>query len=249
MEKINKIIASERSDNANLKSFISKNNTQIDASRNSLLSSSEIGKKIIDRKNSNNKQLNLATEKSINKKIRKQLEKDSLHSFDNFDNDYPQNEKSNKRIKNKKEKKISTKIVVDNIENIYSYLIDKSNKLFSIQKYFLFIIVLCTNVIHWIFLFLTKKKLENNYCYTKLNQFDICSSEQICSNIKGRINILLFNETFYISNKSMTRHQEFIEEMKLINAYYKTFFVSHNYQISKNKLESIFEIFKLMSKK
>ena len=45
MEKINKIIASERSDNANLKSFISKNNTQIDASRNSLLSSSEIGKK------------------------------------------------------------------------------------------------------------------------------------------------------------------------------------------------------------
>ena len=34
----------------------------------------------------------------------------------------------------------------------------------------------------------------------------------------------------------MTRHQEFIEEMKLINAYYKTFFVSHNYQISKNKL-------------
>ena len=87
MEKINKIIASERSDNANLKSFISKNNTQIDASRNSLLSSSEIGKKIIDRKNSNNKQLNLATEKSINKKIRKQLEKDSLHSFDNFDND------------------------------------------------------------------------------------------------------------------------------------------------------------------
>ena len=34
----------------------------------------------------------------------------------------------------------------------------------------------------------------------------------------------------------MTRHQEFIEEMQLINAHYKTFFTSHNYQISKEKL-------------
>ena len=233
MEKNNKIITTERSDN--VKSFVSKNNNPIDVSRNSLLSTSEIGKKISDRKNSDIKQLNLATEKSINKKIRKQLENDSLHSFDNFDSDYPQNKKSNK-IKNKKEKKTLTKIVVDDIENIYSCLIDKSNKIFSIQKYFLFIIVFYTNVIHWIFLFLTKKKLENNYCYTKLNQFDICISDQICSNINGRINLLLYNDTFYVSNKSMTRHQEFIEEMKLINTYYKTFFVSHNYQISKNKL-------------
>ena len=172
---------------------------------------------------------------AFNKKIRKQLENDSLHSCDNLDNDYPQNEKNNK-IKNKKEKEISSKIVVDDIENIYSYIIDKPNKLFSIQKYFLLLIVFCTNVTHWIFLFLTKEKLENNYCYTKLNQFDICSPDQICSNIKGRINILLFNETFYISNKSKTYHQELIEEMKLINAYYKTFFVSHNYQISKDRL-------------
>ena len=235
MDKNNKIIESERSDYANLKSFISKKKTQIDASRSSLLSSSEIGKKMTERKNSDIKQLNLATEKSINKKIRKQLENDSLHSFDNFDSDYPQNKKSNK-IKNKKEKKTLTKIVVDDIENIYSCLIDKSNKIFSIQKYFLYIIVFYTNVIHWTFLFLTKKKLENNYCYTKLNQFDICVPDQICSNINGRINLLLYNETFCISNKSMTRHQEFIEEMKLINEYYKTFFVSHNYQISKNKL-------------
>ena len=225
----------EKSDNANMKSFVSKNNNPIDASRNSLLSSSEVGKKITDRKNSDIKQINLATEKSINKKIRKQLENDSLNSFDNFDNDYPQNKKSNK-IKKQKEKTTLTKIVVDDIENIYSCLIDKSNKIFSIQKYFLLIIVFYTNVIHWIFLFLTKKKLENNYCYTKLNQFDVCIPDQICSNINGRITLLLYNETFYISNKSMTRHQEFIEEMQLINAHYKTFFTSHNYQISKEKL-------------
>ena len=235
MEKNNKIITTEKSDNANMKSFVSKNINPIDVSRNSLLSSSEVGKKITDRKNSDIKQINLATEKSINKKIRKQLENDSMHSFDNFDIDYPQNKKSNK-IKKQKEKKTLTKIVVDDIENIYSCLIDKSNKIFSIQKYFLLIIVFYTNVIHWIFLFLTKKKLENNYCYTKLNQFDVCIPDQICSNINGRITLLLYNETFYISNKSMTRHQGFIEEMQLINAHYKTFFTSHNYQISKEKL-------------
>ena len=235
MEINNKIGGAEKTDNSNLKSFLSKNNTPMDASRNSLLSSSEIGKKISTRKNSDIKQLNLATEKSINKKIRKQLENESLHSFDNFDIDYPQYKRSNK-IKTKKEKKTITKIVVDDIENIYSCLIGKSNKIFSIQRYFLFIIVFYTNVIHWIFLFLTKKKLENNYCYTKLNQFDICVPDQICSNINGRINLLLYNETFCVKNKSMTRHQEFMEEMKLINAYYKTFFVSHNYQISKDKL-------------
>ena len=34
----------------------------------------------------------------------------------------------------------------------------------------------------------------------------------------------------------MTCHQELIEEIKLINAYYKTFFFSYNYQISKDRL-------------
>lgn len=43
MEKNNKIITTERSDN--VKSFVSKNNNPIDVSRNSLLSTSEIGKK------------------------------------------------------------------------------------------------------------------------------------------------------------------------------------------------------------
>ena len=57
MEKNNKVITTERSDNANLKSFVSKNNNPIDVSRNSLLSSSEIGKKMTERKNSDIKQL------------------------------------------------------------------------------------------------------------------------------------------------------------------------------------------------
>jgi len=102
MDRNNKIIESERADYANLKSFISKKKTQLEASRSSLLSSTEIGKKILDRKSSNIKQLNLANEKTINKKIRKQLENDSLHSCDNLDNDYPQNEKNNKIKKRKK---------------------------------------------------------------------------------------------------------------------------------------------------
>ena len=239
MEKTNQLIATEK----NLKSSVSKNNNPIENSRNSLLSTSGIGKKIIQRKNTGIKPLNLATEKSNNKKIRKQLENDSIHSLDDFDIDDPQNNKSSK-IKSKKEEKAFTKIIVEDIENIYSYLIDKPNKIFSIQKYFLLIIVLCTNAMNWIFLFMTKRKLENNYCYTKLNQFDVCSPDQICSNIKRRINILLFNETFFINNKSMTHHQEFIEEMKLINAYYKSFFVTHSYQISKEKLLLPIDVFK-----
>ena len=234
MEKsLNKEMITDRSDNIGLKTNLSKNIPN-DISRNSLLSS-EIGKKITDKNNNEIKQLNLASEKSINKKIRKQLENDSLHSFDNFDNEHSTKKKNNNNTI-KKEKKVLTKIIVDDIENIYSCLIDKSNKKYIIHNLFIFTIVFLTNVCHWIFIFIAKSKMENNYCYTKMNQFDICSIEQICKNHYQQINLLLYNDTFEVHNNSLTRHQAFIEEMKLINENYKTFFVSHNYQISKEKL-------------
>ena len=233
MEKsLNKDMITDRSDNIGLKTNLSKN-VPIDISRNSLLSS-EIGKKMPDRNASEIKQLNLASEKSINKKIRKQLENDSSHSFDNFDNEHSTKKKNNNNIK--KEKKVMTKIIVDDIENIYSCLIDRTNKSYIIHNLFIFAIVFLTNLCHWIFLFIAKTKIENNYCYTKMNQFDICSIEQICNNHYQKINLMLYNDTFEVHNNSMTLHQSFIEEMKLINENYKTFFVSHNYQISKEKL-------------
>ena len=235
MEKsINKDMITDRSDNFGLKTNLSKN-IQIDISRNSLLSS-ELGKKVTDKNNNNEvKQLNLVSEKSINKKIRKQLENDSLHSFDNFDNSHSTKKKiNNNNIK--KEKKELTKIIVDDIENIYSCLIDRSNKKYIMHNLFILTIVFLTNVCHWMFIFMAKTKIENNYCYTKMNQFDICSIDQICKNYVEQINLMLYNDTFEIHNNSLTRHQTFLEEMKLINEYYKTFFVSHNYQISKEKL-------------
>ena len=234
MEKnLNKDMITDRSDNIGLKTNLSKN-VPIDISRNSLLSS-EIGKKMIDKNNNEIKQLNLASERSINKKIRKQLENDSSHSFENFDNDFS-TKKKNTIVKKEKENKVLTKIIVDDIENIYSCLIDRSNKRYIIHNLFIFTIVFLTNVCHWIFIFMAKTKIENNYCYTKMNQFDICSIDQICKNHYQQINLLLYNDTFEVHNNSLTRHQTFIEEMKLINENYKTFFVSHNYQISKDKL-------------
>ena len=224
----------DRSDNIGLKSNISKN-IPLDAAQNSLLSS-DIGKRLTNKKTSDIKQLNLATERSINNKIKKEIENDTLQSFENLENEISLEKRNNSKIKIKKKEKTFNKIIVDDIENIYSYLIDKTNKLFFFQKIFLFTIVFFTNIIHWIFLFLTKSKLENNYCYTKLNQFDICIAEQICSNYKEQINLFLYNETLDVHNNTMTYHQNFIEEMKLINQYYKTFFVSHNYEISKEKL-------------
>ena len=235
MEKsLNKDMITDRSDNVGLKTNLSKN-VPIDISRNSLLSS-EIGKKISDKNNNEIKQLNLASEKSINKKIRKQLENDSLHSFDNFDNEYSTKKKTTNNNVIKKEKKVLTKIIVDDIENIYSCLIDKSNKKYIMHNLFIFTIVFLANVCHWMFIFIAKTKIENNYCYTKMNQFDICSIDQICKDHYQQINLWLYNDTFEVHNNSLTLHQTFLEEMKLINENYKTFFVSHNYQISKEKL-------------
>ena len=246
MSKIpNKEMITERSDNMALKSNLSKN-IPMDLSQNSLLSS-DVGKKASDHKTNEIKQLNLTTERSINKKIRKQIENDSLHSFDNFDNDIPQKKKIDKN--KKKQKTTETKIIVDDIENIYSNLVDKTNKMYSFQKVFLLTIAFFVNVCHWIFAFLAKTKLENNYCFTKLNQFDNCISSQICSNLQEQINIFLYNFTFDVHNNSLTEHQNFIEEMNYINEYYKHFFVSHNYQISKDKLLSSIDMIKFNGNK
>ena len=46
---------------------------------------------------------------------------------------------------------------------------------------------------------MTKEKLENNYCFSELNQFDNCIPDQICNN-DNRLNILLYNFTFNIEN-------------------------------------------------
>ena len=233
----------DRSDNLGLKSNISKN-LPMDLSKNSLLSS-DVSKKHSDPKNNDIKQLNFANEKN-NKKIRKELENDSLHSLDDFDLDVPKKKPEKKK---EKHKKVITKIIVDDIENIYSNLVHKTNKTYYIQFIFLLIIASFVNVCRWMFLFISKPKLENNYCFTKLNQFDNCLSEQICKSSNKQLNIFIYNYTYDVHNSSLTDHQTFMEEMNAINNYYKHFFVSHNYQISKDKLISNIDMIKFIGDK
>ena len=195
-----------------------------------LLLSSDIGKKTLDRKTNDMKPFNFETEKSINKKIRKELDDDSF-SYENY-----RRRDSQKIKKDKKVKKTMNKIIVDDIDNIFSYIANKSNKIFLFQKIILLSIVCLVSVCHWIFLFLFNPKQERDYCFTNLNQFDSCRPHKICTNYDKKVSLILYNNSINIHNNSLTFHQNFIEEFKLVNEYYRPFFVSHNYDISKKRL-------------
>ena len=225
---------SERSDKQNSKSLFSRN-MPLDISHNSLLSSS-LTKKTNEKKNSDNKLPSSIVEKSTNKKIKKQLQEDSF-SLDNSKYEQSKSKKNEKKkIGNKKDE--INKYIVDDIQNIYSCIVKKSNKLFSLQQILLFSITCLVSVCHWLFLFINAKKLERNYCLSNLNQFDSCSQDQICLNSDQKVNIILFNNTLNIHNNSKTLHQNFLQEFDLVNEYYKPFFVNHSYIISKNRLFS-----------
>ena len=232
MEKIkNKDTISERSDKQNSKTLLSQN-IPLDISHNSLLSS-KLTKKNTDKKNSFNKPTN-TLERSINKKIKKQLDDDS-YSFNNSKYEMSKTKKKEKK-KEQENKNITNKIIVDDIQNIYSCITNKSNKLFFIQKLLLLAIVSLVNICHWLFLFINVEKLERNYCYTNLDQFEACSTDQICDYSTEKVNIFLFNDSLNAYNNSKTSHQNFIEEFNLVNDYYKPFFAKHNYNISKSRL-------------
>ena len=225
---------SERADKQNSKTLLSQN-IPLDLSHNSLLSS-KVTTKNLNKKNSLNKPNNLAAERSINKKMKNQINDDS-YSFDNSKNETPKTKK--KEIKKvQKKKNINDKIIVDDIQNIYSSISDKSNKLFYVQKMLLLTITCLVSMCHWLFLFINVQKLERNYCYTNMDQFEACSAAQICDYSLEKVNIILFNDSINIHNHSKTLHQNFIEEFTLVNDYYKPFFINHKYLISRNRLFS-----------
>ena len=58
---------------------------------------------------------------------------------------------------NKKEE--NNIFIVDDIQNIYSCIVHKSNKLFLLQQILLFSITCLVSVCHWLFLFINVKKL------------------------------------------------------------------------------------------
>lgn len=231
---INKELISDKNYlNPGKRSSISKN-IKSDMSQNSLLSSN-IDRKVKDRKVSELKRLNSVSERNLNKQIKKQLEDDSIFSSKN--NKSKNDTKKSVKNKNARDKKKKLdKIIVDNIENIYSNISHLPNKLFW-QKFLLLLIVFYISSIHWVFLFFTKRKMERDYCFTKLNQFESCVPEQFCSvSCKTKINYHLYNDSYTVHNNSLGSHLSFLEEIKSINEYYKNFFINYNYQISKNGL-------------
>ena len=134
-------------------------------------------------------------------------------------------------------KKKEKRYIVDNMDNIFSKLNEPKMKLY-IQEILLYIIVFNVCLYHWIFLFLSRSKIEKNYCFNHLSQFDSCSTDQICSDYNTRLNLIIFNDSFCLENNSLNSHELFIEENKLINTYYKPFFLRYSHLLSTNKLFS-----------
>ena len=219
-------MTSERSDNSGFKSSLLK--FPVDPSKNSLLSN-DLTKKTSEKKTSDFKQ---STDISIKKNKMKYIDNDSIFKA------YEKDSAVKKNIKNKTEKKKINKIIVDDIKNIYSCLGDKSSKRYYLQKIILLMISFFSTFCHWIFLFLTKSKLENNYCFSNLNQLDNCMESQICDNLGNKINYIIYNESFDIENNSLIESKKYIEEFKSINTFYKSVFIHQYYRITKDKLLS-----------
>ena len=229
---------SERSDNTGFKSSLVK--LPLDPSKNSLLST-DLGKKTGDKKTNEFKQSNNF---SNNRKKLKSFENDSIFEA------YEEETEKKKKIKDKdKEDKKFNKIIVDDIENIYSCLDNKSSKRYSIQNVVLLTIPFFTTLCHWIFLFLTKSKLENNYCFSDLNQLDICLESQVCDNLGGKISLIIYNDTFDIRDKSLSESELLLEEMKAINLNNKELFMQYYYRITKDKLLSSVDTVKYVEDK
>ena len=139
-----------------------------------------------------------------------------------------------KKIKKKVQKE--KRYIVDNLDNIFSKLSEPKLKLL-IQEILLYTIVFLVCLYYWIFLIISTSKLERNYCFNSENQFDSCSKEQICSGYKNKLNIILYNNTFNYNNYSInSSHDKFIEEIKIINSYYRPFFIRYSHLLTANKM-------------
>ena len=225
--KINLEKISDNSANIITHSTTSKNT---DITQKGLISQ-ENSKKINEKKSSSSKKVS----EKLSKKLRKGEE--SIYNLENLENDAEYSSRDlKKKLEKKKTDKGPQKIIIDDIENIYISLIGKSSAKLLFQTALLLIISFSVNLCHWIYLFLFKQKLENNYCLTKLNQFDNCLPSDICNEYEQKINLFLYNDTLDIHKSGYNEHQNFIKEQEIINYYYKRYFVSLNYNISKYKL-------------
>ena len=140
------------------------------------------------------------------------------------------------------------KIIVDSIEHIYSKIKETPKKIL-IENIFLYIIILLVGVFDWSFLFqLSENKLERNYCFTSLNQFDSCSIEQICKNYNSKLNYIIYNNTINFIGKN-EEENTFLQENEIINNYYKQFFLQYSSILANNQYLNSYQIFSTMMNK
>ena len=138
----------------------------------------------------------------------------------------------------KDEKKMvleSKKIIIDPITTIFTRIAKAPTKL-SNQHFILYLIATLIGFYHWIFLFETSSKMERNYCFSKMNQFEACSISQICRNYESKRNIFIYNNSIEVTDKKLRKHQKFLEENRLVNNYYKPFFLRDMDLLSNNKI-------------
>jgi hypothetical protein len=142
-----------------------------------------------------------------------------------------------------KEVKID-KIFVDNIENIYSQ-IKKIPKRLKLQNYLIFLIATFVGIFDWSFIFqLSDNKLERNYCFNNLYQFDSCSIDQICKYHKEKITIIIYNHTIDINSKTKNeKDKNFVEENYVLHNYYRQFFLKYYHTLSSNHLLNGYQLF------
>ena len=221
---------------------------------NSLLPSNELLKK-----KSNNEKIQEFLDENMKKVSSKNFKTENISQNNNSISSSKRNKKANKEEndsylandlllnfdENKFRKRRSKPIklnkgkekryIVDNIDNILSKL-NKSKIKLIIQEILLYSIVFIVLVYYWIFLFISRNKIERNYCFSSLYQFDSCSTKQICSEYNSKLNVILFNDTFQINNSTLIPHDSFIEENRLINIYYKPFFLRFHHILSTNGL-------------
>ena len=218
--------------------FPKKELNNVSGSRINLITRKGGKKSTIESNNKNNqKNININTTSSyIKLKSKKENEKEtSSYSSGNRSLLIKEElEEEKKKKLPKKEKQKEKRYIVDNMEDILSKIISEKIKLF-IQEILLYIIVVMVCIYHWIFLFISRNKLELNFCFNN-GQFDACSEDQICKDYSLKMNLIIFNYTLSINQDSAFDSYNYFNQLsKLINEYYKPFFEDYSDNLSRDK--------------
>ena len=118
-----------------------------------------------------------------------------------------------KKIK-KTKKEVVKRVIVDDIDNIFTLLKEPKLKL-RIQEVLHYFIVFLICIYYWIFLFLTGVKFERNYYFSEYGQLDTASDEQVCDYYENSANIIIYNFSFKYYNFSADPFEFFEEESNI----------------------------------